>query len=84
MASYRCADSAETDPAAQWRVGDQGDAAVGSVAGAQRLLDLGGEVPAVECGDVGGVDGVQQGLDRSRIALKEMYLGSFAEAAVGQ
>jgi len=81
MASYRCADSAETDPAAQWRVGDQGDAAVGSVAGAQRLLDLGGEVPAVECG---GVDGVQQGLDRSRIALKEMYLGSFAEAAVGQ
>jgi hypothetical protein len=47
------------DPA-QWRVGDQGDAGAGGVAGTQPVPDLCGEVAAVERGDVGGVDGVEQ------------------------
>ncbi len=51
-----------SDPA-QWRVGDQRDAGARGLAGAQPLPDLGGDVPAVECGDVGGVDRMQQVAD---------------------
>ena len=47
------------DPA-QWRAGDQRDAGAGGLARAQPVPDLGADVPAVECGDVGGVDGMQQ------------------------